>query len=836
MKKLLSIMSILFVGTTGSIYPLIVQNQVEKQNSIKQINILKLSNVRENLEDQLKDKTFSSSSEVIDIIAKNSIDGLQYKASLNNTQTNHKQNYEVFNVEITITDENKFKWDNNKSNTILLTVTAFIDSRQIIDHDAIQKSLDENFSFKTYNSSFDSKFELLTNNEIQEGVNIIYINPEEKIINPNNKKLYQIDYQVNVDLDSTKKWAENDNGTNFSVSSYIDERNYIDFSEIQKQINDVVENNYFLSTQAVKEAVNEININSAVEIKNLTEVFPDNKIATKEVEFSYDLVLKDSENSKWKDGTINNIPNTFKAKVENRKILDYEAVQTAISNTLKDNTYTSVEEAEKTIRNVQIPSEISISKIESSTSTIFGSVEFVIELKINDTENNKWKDETVTNKKISVSANIDGRKQIDFETASSQINQTVAGKIFKSMTNAEAAIAEANLEEGIEISSIIPKSTTIYGNVEYTVEIKIDDKLFKWSDGTTEDKALEVLAEIDGRTIVKFESVQTLINKANDNKTFKSVDEAINTIEELKMPKEVIISSVTSSSEVKVGTAEIEIVIDLKDASLSKWSDETVTAKTMKINSKIDSRIKLSTDLITKELGYFAFKQETNEIDILNQMLKLNASLKIEELSVSNITNSSATIKVKEGSYEYFSETTTVNFERDVRIDIKEHVKVKDLGTFNTTKNNLNATIKDKIKSLNKDINMSEIEQISSNIVIETGPSKVVWKVKDNSKVYFDQSTIEFTFTIKRQALKDPNTSYTRAKLYIEYMRDPDLAKSQLKAFYRNYEWDDIEMVQFTETSYSSENMRTEGYWSIKAKSDSYYYTGQAIVYVYSSQ
>ncbi|ATZ21627.1 SSURE domain-containing protein [Mesoplasma tabanidae] len=844
MKKLLSILGIgIFVtGTSTASYPIlssISQNFRINEN----IKILKVSEIKQNLQEQLNN-TFKNEEDVVKLIKTNNIKGIEYSAQMRPINDGLHFGLRTFNIIVKITDFSLYQWENSDKPDMLLTMTAFIDERIEISTNLIQQELNKRYENKIFDSEIKAQREILLNNEIITGANVIYVEPTNAI-KPEDSKIYQQKYNVKVSLDDKYKWDIQQQSTEgLYIKTNIDERNKIDSESIKNEIKEKLNlNNKHYET--ISEATNELKnvdftLKNDVEIINVKPLSNITKIDTKQISLSYDLKLKEPKKNKWVDETVDDINAEVSVAIDSRNEVDLNKVNSEINTYIQAKQFKSVEEALNYTKEYKnLPEEIIFDSVTSTSTTIFGNADLTIKLKIKDSNKAKWSDNTTETKTITIQAKIDGRSIVDLNKVNSEINTYIQAKQFKSVEEALNYTKEyKNLPEEIIFDSVTSTSTTIFGNADLTIKLKIkDSNKAKWSDNTTETKTITIQAKIDGRSIVDLNKVNSEINTYIQAKQFKSVEEALNYTKEYKnLPEEIIFDSVTSTSTTIFGNADLTIKLKIKDSNKAKWSDNTTETKTITIQAKIDGRISIKTDLIVTDLGYFAWKETEAQQTIKNKILEKNANLKIDEIELTEITNKSAKVNVNQNSSIYFVESLIISFERDVRVALATHVNKTNIGQIQTTRDKINLNLLKALVINNPNLNTNEIEILNINYSDENN-CKFDLSVKKDSKVYFE-TKMALTFTLKKIDIIASINS-TSKTIMIEKVETLEDAYNYFKSgkdpqFNNLYQWDDVEIVEWVNGSSSSYPEWYSGYYVIKVKKDSFYYKngGQSKLYL----
>jgi hypothetical protein len=159
--------------------------------------------------------------------------------------------------------------------------------------------------------------------------------------------------------------------------------------------------------------------------------------------------------------------------------------------------------------------------------------------------------------------------------------------------------------------------------------------------------------------------------------------------------------------------------------------------------------IELSSVLTNDDLGEFDSAPDATRI--LDQVVALNAQVKIAELEVINLTTTAATVKVKAGSTVYTQGQVVVVFSvAKPKVSLDSVITDLDLGRF--TNIPTKQDVLNRVKSKNLALNLNEVTVIS----LAEGTATIA--VNTNSKIYA-QGSVQVTFTYGLQSLSDDLTN-----------------------------------------------------------------------------
>jgi len=210
----------------------------------------------------------------------------------------------------------------------------------------------------------------------------------------------------------------------------------------------------------------------------------------------------------------------------------------------------------------------------------------------------------------------------------------------------------------------------------------------------------------------------------------------------------------TAEQNAKLQLDQVEAVnIQTKQATIQVRQDSTVyQAGSVTVTFSVKTSptlIELSSVLTNSDLGEFDSAPDATRI--LDQVLDLNAEVKISEVEVINLTPTAATIKVKAGSTIYAQGSVVVVFSVAVpKVSLDSVITDHELGRFVAIPNNQD--ILNRVKSKNSNLDIKEVSVIAINDGIATIATNV------NSKIYA-QGTVQVTFTTGLQSLSDDLTN-----------------------------------------------------------------------------
>ncbi|AHI52836.1 lipoprotein [Spiroplasma culicicola] len=269
----------------------------------------------------------------------------------------------------------------------------------------------------------------------------------------------------------------------------------------------------------------------------------------------------------------------------------------------------------------------------------------------------------------------------------------------------------------------------------FQVDIEGDPALSSSDKGTvTLTPNIEWGFDLEGSAKVQWMYVQNLhdVIKVKNLGEFEKVDASV-------------ILSVLSTKNTNLDTNEIEVInITNKGATIQAKNNSEKYYGSAKVSFSVkeaDTRVELSSVIKTTSLGELADNQSTT---ILNAIANLNSALNTKEVTISNITSTSALINSKSNSKVYKG-SVAVKFtvEESVEppielIKLEQHLKTTNLGEISKADEN---TILSAVKAKNSQVNTSEIEVSAIN------DTNATIKVKANSTVY-EQGSIKITYSL----------------------------------------------------------------------------------------
>jgi len=145
----------------------------------------------------------------------------------------------------------------------------------------------------------------------------------------------------------------------------------------------------------------------------------------------------------------------------------------------------------------------------------------------------------------------------------------------------------------------------------------------------------------------------------------------------------------------------------------------------------------LKDDLTITDLGTFELTATNDQI--LEKIKELNSNINLDEITLINVSNTQATVLVKNDSNVYNQGSIDITFTIHTLIPLKNIITVTELGTFDyaLTVTNLIA----KIASLNPSLITTEISLLSSSL------TQATIMVNANSQIY-EQGSVIVTFKI----------------------------------------------------------------------------------------
>jgi hypothetical protein len=190
--------------------------------------------------------------------------------------------------------------------------------------------------------------------------------------------------------------------------------------------------------------------------------------------------------------------------------------------------------------------------------------------------------------------------------------------------------------------------------------------------------------------------------------------------------------------------------IDITDTSakLVVIPGSTVYAQgNIDVTFTVNQRVNLSSILKTTDLGIFP--KEPTEAEILDRVVSLNGDVNPNEISIMNLSNGQAVVKVNEGSTVYNQEQINVSYTVDTRLILSEVLTTTDLGTFDdlliTEELILNHAV-DK----NPSLVTAELEVTS----IDVAKGEAIITVKADSTVY-QEGSVTVTYSVNQRIALD---------------------------------------------------------------------------------
>ncbi|PPE05039.1 hypothetical protein EELLY_v1c07270 [Entomoplasma ellychniae] len=682
---------------------------------------------------------------------------------------------------------------------------------------------------------------------VEEVINKINSNSVEDLtfiadLNNNNEDLLSYGYKsFNVKItikDNSKKykWENNDSSSVYlTFAVYVDGRNKIISNDIDNILKNQFKNKIYNSSFEAKKDILTSKLNQDVCILNIKEINKNDANLNEIYQIIYDLELSLNNDKKWDNESVLTKIMTITTKIDGRNKIDGKSISNQIELLLKDKVFLSEDEACLALESLKYDgkeyAQITNIKIkENQTRIKSDALTLQYDLKINDFIKNRWLDQNRENDTFSseIELQVDNRSIIDFQQITNNINNQLNQQHFTSVSQAQSYINDQQLTNGIQIVNIVAdKPNATYDDVIFAVEFALTDpNAYKWSDESITNKSNSFTTKVDNRSIIDFQQITNNINNQLNQQHFTSVSQAQSYINDQQLTNGIqIVNIVADKPNATYDDVIFAVEFALTDPNAYKWSDESITNKSNSFTTKVDARVSLSKDLTNLDLGYFTWNDSNAESVIKEQLIAKNSNVKLSEIEISNITNSSAIVNVITNSKIYFKETINIRLEKDVRVKLSSVLNIRDLGLITTTNKNINANIINAIKIKNSNVNTSEISLTQINVNnLQNASAKV--NVKSNSKTYFNE-TFTINFKIEKKGLIYSSSS----RIYIPEFEK--LTNTSALAFLskkiNTIEWSDVEVIEIKQTSrrYDSayQVYKIEGYITIRPKTDSLYYT-----------